>query len=151
MLGVTSEASMVDAVGRRGAVSVREHAEVPVVHVGLETLKVNPMAREGYALEQQDVLGFSVRFVVHDGDVEETEVKGLWGRMMGGRSCLQPSFQDVEFFRIRDDGRFLFAVIANESGLVAIQTESKRSDPRTGDGRFRMQRRVSASCRMSLP
>ena len=48
-----------------------------MVHVGLGALKVNPMAREGYALEQQDVLGFSVRFVVHDGDVEETEVKGM--------------------------------------------------------------------------
>lgn len=47
MLRVTNGTTMVDEAGRRGAVYVREHAEVPVVHVGLGTLKVNPMAREG--------------------------------------------------------------------------------------------------------
>ena len=35
MLRVTSEATMVDAVGWCGAVSVRERAEDPVVYVGL--------------------------------------------------------------------------------------------------------------------
>lgn len=40
---------------------------------------MNPMTREGDALKQGDVLDFAVRFVVHDGDVEEADVKGLWG------------------------------------------------------------------------
>ncbi len=77
MLRVTSEATMVDAVGLRGAVSLRERAEVHVVHVGLGTLKVKPMAREGYALKRGDVLDFAVRLVVHDGDAADADVKGL--------------------------------------------------------------------------
>lgn len=33
------------------------------------TLKVNPTAREGYALKQGDALEFAVRLVVHGRDV----------------------------------------------------------------------------------
>ena len=48
------------------------------------TLTVNPMAREGYALKRGDVLDFAVRFVVHDGDVEEADVAGMWGAFDAG-------------------------------------------------------------------
>ncbi len=47
-------------------------------------LTVNPMAREGYALIRGDVLDFAVRFVVHDGDVEEADVAGMWGAFDAG-------------------------------------------------------------------
>ena len=48
------------------------------------TLTVNPLAREGYALKRGDVLDFAVRFVVHDGDVEEANVAGMWGLFVAG-------------------------------------------------------------------
>ena len=48
------------------------------------TLTVNPMAREGYALKRGHVLDFAVRFVVHDGDVEEANVAGMWGLFVAG-------------------------------------------------------------------
>ena len=35
-------------------------------------------------VEAGDVLDFAVRFVVHDGDVEEADVAGLWGVFGGG-------------------------------------------------------------------
>ena len=46
---------------------------------------MNPMAGKGYALKRGDVLDFAVPFVVHDGDVEEADVKGLWGKFGGGQ------------------------------------------------------------------
>ena len=49
----------------------------------LGAMTVNPMAREGYALKRGDLpdiaLRFAVRFVVHDGDVEEADVAGGLG------------------------------------------------------------------------
>lgn len=85
MLRVPKGGTMVGSAGRegvRGAVSVRESKMVSVVCVGLRTLTVNPMAREGYALKQGNVLDFARRIAVHDGDVEEADVAELWG---GGR------------------------------------------------------------------
>ena len=48
------------------------------------TLTVNPMGGKGYALKRGDVLDFAVRFVVHDGDVEEADVAGMWGAFNAG-------------------------------------------------------------------
>ncbi len=50
------------------------------------TLTVNPMAREGYALTEGDALDFAVRFVVHDGDMEEADVAGMWGAFDAGEA-----------------------------------------------------------------
>ena len=46
-------------------------------------LTVNPMAREGYEVKGGEVLDFGVRFVVHDGDVGEARVAGMWGYSWG--------------------------------------------------------------------
>ena len=35
-------------------------------------------------LKRGFVLGFAVRFVVHDGDVEEADVAGMWGALGTG-------------------------------------------------------------------
>ena len=45
---------------------------------------MNPLAGEGYALKRGDVLDFAVRFFVHDGDVEEADVAGVWGGVCWG-------------------------------------------------------------------
>ena len=42
------------------------------------------MAREGYSLKRGDELDFAVRFVVHDGDMEEADVAGMWGAFDAG-------------------------------------------------------------------
>ena len=39
--------------------------------------------RKGSTLNRGDALDFAVRFVVHDGDVEEADVAGLWGAFDG--------------------------------------------------------------------
>ena len=44
---------------------------------------MNPMESKGYELRRGNVLDFAVRFVVHDGDVEEADVVGLWGAFVG--------------------------------------------------------------------
>lgn len=37
----------------------------------------------GYALKWGDTLDYAVRFVVHDGDVEEADIGGCGGSLMG--------------------------------------------------------------------
>ena len=49
-----------------------------------ETLKANPMEREGYALKGRDVLELAVRSVMHDGRVVVADVAGLGGAFDGG-------------------------------------------------------------------
>ena len=104
-LRVTSGAAMVDSQGRTGAAAISGQVSdwadcsgaiaagrqagaalfpyasaqgFPWFVADRGTLTVNPIAREGYALNQDDVLDFAVRFVVHDGDVEEADVAGMW-------------------------------------------------------------------------
>ena len=75
------------AAGRRAGAALFPYASAqgfPWFVSDWGTLTVNPMAREGYALKRGDVLDFAVRFVVHDGDVEEADVAGMWGAFDAG-------------------------------------------------------------------
>ena len=42
------------------------------------TLTVNPLAHKQYELNQDDLLDFAVRVVVHDGDAEQVDIAGLY-------------------------------------------------------------------------
>ena len=84
MLCVTSGTTMVDAAGGRALFPYASAQGFPWFVADWGTLTVNPMARQGYALKQGDVLDFAVRFVVHDGDAEEANVAGMWGAFDGG-------------------------------------------------------------------
>lgn len=68
----------------RGAVSVRERGGVPLVCVGLGHADFESEGACGVCVEAGDVLDFAVRFVVHEGDMEEADVTGLWGDSRGG-------------------------------------------------------------------
>ena len=104
-LRVTSGATMVDSQGRTGAAAISGQISdwvdcsgtiaagrqagaalfpyataqgFPWFVADWGTLTVNPMARKGYPLKQGEVLDFAVRFIVHDGDAEESDVAGMW-------------------------------------------------------------------------
>lgn len=65
-------ATMVDSAGRQAGATLLPYASaqgIPWFVSDWGTLTVNPMARKGHALKQDDVLDFAVPFVVHDGDV----------------------------------------------------------------------------------
>ncbi len=85
MLRVTSGAP-IEEEGAAWATALLPYASAqgfPWFVADLGTPTVNPMAREGYALKRGDVLDFAVRLVVQDGDVEEADVAGLWGALLG--------------------------------------------------------------------
>ena len=42
------------------------------------TLTVNPLAHKRYELNQDGLLDFAVRVVVHDGDAEQADIAGLY-------------------------------------------------------------------------
>ena len=48
------------------------------------TLTANPLGEKQFVLSRGDVLDFAVRFVVHDGDVVEADVAGMWRALWRG-------------------------------------------------------------------
>ena len=79
-LRVTNGATMVDAEGRVGGGAISGEVSDWVDCSGTVAAgRRAGAARKGYTLKRGDVLDFTVRFDVHDGDVEEADVGGCGG------------------------------------------------------------------------